>query len=209
MKGMTRKQREVYDFICNTIVAQGFPPTVREIGENFSISVKGAYDHLKAIERKGYIRCSSSKSRAIEIMNLEDVPAMAQIPSLGSEMLSVPLVGQSAAGAPILVEQNVEEEYLLPKSLIGDQPLFALRVKGDSMIAAGILEGDLALIRTQHDARNGEIVVAMLENETTIKRFFKERDSVRLQPENPQYDSIVSCGVQVIGKVVWVFRKIS
>ena len=209
MKEMTKKQREVYDFICTKIMNQGFPPTVREIGENFSISVKGAYDHLKAIERKGYIRCSSSKSRAIEIMNWGDVPPMAQIPTLGSEMVSVPLVGQSAAGSPVLAEQNVEEEYLLPKSLIGDQPLFALRVKGDSMVDAGILDGDLALIRSQHDAHNGEIVVAMIDSETTIKRFYREKESVRLQPENPQYEPIISREAEVIGKVVWVFRKIS
>lgn len=209
MKEMTSKQREVYDFICDKIMHQGFPPTVREIGENFSISVKGAYDHLKAIERKGYIRCSSSKSRAIEVMGWKDVPPMAQIPTDAAGMVTVPLLGWTTAGLPALAEQNVEEEYLLPKSLIGDQPLFALRVKGDSMINAGILDGDLALIRSQKEAYNGEIVVAMIDNEATIKRFYRDTDGVRLEPENPRYEPIISRGVEVLGKVVWVFRKIS
>jgi repressor LexA len=203
MKEMTGKQRDVYDFICHAIHLNGYPPTVREIGENFAISVKGAYDHLKAIERKGFIKCSSSKSRAIEVMNQFD-----RYSNDSSDMMRVPLLGQTQAGMPMLAEQNTEEEYYLPKSLLGDTELFALRVKGDSMVGAGIHDGDLALIRIQKHAENGEIVVALLDNEATIKRFYRDKNSIRLEPENDAYQPIISSSVDILGKVVWVFRRI-
>jgi len=201
MKQMTKKQQEVYEFIVARIERQGFPPTVREIGENFEISVKGAYDHLKAIERKGFIKCSSSKSRAIEIMD--------RIPMANDAMLRVPLMGSTSAGLPILAEQNVEEEFYLPKALIGEQSeVFALRVRGDSMIGAGIHNGDLALVRMQSHADDGDIVVALIENEATIKRFFRRSGGIMLQPENPEYSPMRFAGVDIVGKVVWVFRRI-
>ena len=203
MKEMTGKQREVYDFICQAISGNGYPPTVREIGENFSISVKGAYDHLKAIERKGFIKCSSSKSRAIEVMKQMDSFQMNE-----HDMMRVPLLGQTQAGMPILAEQNTEEEYYLPKSLLGDTELFALRVKGDSMKNAGIHNGDLALIRMQNYAENGEIVVALLDNEATIKRFYRDATVIRLEPENDAYKPIICSSVEILGRVVWVFRRI-
>lgn len=212
MKEMTNKQRDVYEFICQRIRSQGFPPTVREIGKNFQISVKGAYDHLKAIEKKGYIRCTSSKSRAIEVLERMPMPSEMKVEDLGLSsrpgMVRIPLMGFVAAGMPILAEQNIEEEFYFPKALFGEQELFALRVRGDSMINAGIHDGDLALVRMQNQAGNGEIVVAMLENEATIKRFFRERNRIRLEPENPEYEPIYSSEVQVVGRVVWVFRKI-
>ena len=201
MKQMTKKQQDVYEFIVTRIDRQGFPPTVREIGENFEISVKGAYDHLKAIERKGFIKCSSSKSRAIEIMD--------RIPLANDQMLRVQLMGSTSAGVPILAEQNVEEEFYLPKSLLGEQSeVFALRVRGDSMIGAGIHDGDLALVRMQAHANDGDIVVAMIEDEATIKRFFRQQNRFRLQPENPEYQPLVVSGIEILGKVVWVFRRI-
>lgn len=212
MKEMTNKQRDVYEFICQRIRSQGFPPTVREIGRNFEISVKGAYDHLKAIEKKGYIRCTSSKSRAIEVLERMPQPSEAELEQIAVSarpgMVRIPLMGNVAAGVPILAEQNIEEEFFFPKALFGEQELFALRVRGDSMINAGIHDGDLALVRLQNHAGNGEIVVAMLDDEATIKRFYRERNAVRLEPENPDYDPIYSSEVQVIGRVVWVFRRI-
>lgn len=201
MKEMTKKQQEVYKFICGRIKQQGYPPTVREIGTNFDISVKGAYDHLKAIERKGFIRCSSSKSRAIEILD--------RIPMISRDMVRVPLLGTTTAGLPMLAEQNIEEEYYLPQSLLGEEDLFALRVKGDSMIDAGINDGDLALIRMQSWAENGSIVVVLIEDEATIKQFFQEQDHIRLQPANDAYQPIITGQAEILGKVVWVFRKIN
>lgn len=201
MKQMTKKQQEVYEFIVTRIERQGFPPTVREIGENFDISVKGAYDHLKAIERKGFIKCSSSKSRAIEIMD--------RVPLANETMLKVLLLGSTAAGLPVLAEQNIEEEFYLPKALIGEQSeVFALRVQGDSMSGAGIYNGDLALVRMQSYADDGDIVVALIENEATIKRYFRQAGGVVLQPENPEYSPQKFSGVDILGKVVWVFRRI-
>jgi repressor LexA len=201
MKQMTKKQQDVYEFIVARIDQQGFPPTVREIGENFEISVKGAYDHLKAIERKGFIKCSSSKSRAIEIMD--------RIPMIPENMMRVPLMGSTSAGLPILAEQNIEEEFYLPKALLGEQSeVFALRVRGDSMMGAGIYNGDLALVRMQSHANDGDIIVALIENEATIKRFFKKTGGVLLQPENPEYSPMQLPGIDIVGKVVWVFRRI-
>jgi len=201
MKEMTRKQREVYEFVLARIENQGFPPTVREIGESFSISVKGAYDHLKAIERKGFIKCSSSKSRAIEIMD--------RLPTTSEHMLRVPLMGSTSAGMPILAEQNIEEEFYLPRAFVGESSdVFALRVRGDSMTGAGIFNGDLALVRMQAHARDGDIVVALIEDEATIKRFFRRKGGVVLRPENPAYTELSLSRVDIIGKVVWVFRRI-
>lgn len=201
MKQMTRKQQEVYEFVLARIEVQGFPPTVREIGESFSISVKGAYDHLKAIERKGFIKCSSSKSRAIEIMD--------RLPPAGERMLRVPLMGTSRAGLPLLAEQNIEEEFYLPRAFLGESSdVFALRVRGDSMTGAGIMNGDLVLVRMQTHAGDGDIVVALIDSETTIKRFFRRASGVVLKPENPAYKEISLSTVDILGKVVWVFRRI-
>jgi repressor LexA len=203
MKQMTKKQQEVYEFVLARIENQGFPPTVREIGESFSISVKGAYDHLKAIERKGFIKCSSSKSRAIEIMD--------RIPAASERMLRVPLMGfaPASSGLPALAEQNIEEEFYLPKAFLGESSdVFALRVRGDSMTGAGIFSGDLALVRMQNHASNGDIVAALIENEATIKRFFRRANGVVLQPENPKYKESSFPMVDILGKVVWVFRRI-
>ncbi|MDR2734718.1 MAG: transcriptional repressor LexA [Spirochaetota bacterium] len=204
MKQMTRKQQEVYEFVLARIESQGFPPTVREIGESFSISVKGAYDHLKAIERKGFIKCSSSKSRAIEIM--DRLPADIR---QGERMLRVPLMGSSSAGMPLLAEQNIEEEFYLPRAFLGESSdVFALRVRGDSMTGAGIMNGDLVLVRMQTHASDGDIVVALIDSETTIKRFFRRQRGVVLKPENPAYKEMPLSAVDILGKVVWVFRRI-
>jgi len=205
MKQMTRKQQEVYEFVLARIESQGFPPTVREIGESFSISVKGAYDHLKAIERKGFIKCSSSKSRAIEIMD--------RLPATSERMLRVPLMGSppvfSSAGLPALAEQNIEEEFYLPKAFLGESGnVFALRASGDSMMGAGIFSGDLALARMQTHASDGDIVVALIENEAVIKRYFRRANGVVLQSENSKYKDLSLPMVDILGKVVWVFRRI-
>jgi repressor LexA len=201
MKQMTRKQREVYEFVLARIENQGFPPTVREIGESFAISVKGAYDHLKAIERKGFIKCSSSKSRAIEIMD--------RLPVSGEHMLRVPLMGGGAKEWPIFAESNIEEEFYLPKAFLGESgDVFALRVRGDSMTGAGIMNGDLALARMQTHAGDGDIIIALINGETAIKRFFRRSKGVVLKSENSSYKDISLPAVDILGKVVWVFRRI-
>jgi len=201
MKELTKRQMEIFDFIRTNIELHGYPPTVREIGTRFSISVKGAYDHIKAVEKKGYIRCTSSKSRAIEIVGRGKLK--------NDGMVTVPVLGMTTAGFPMLAEQHWEDVYHLPKALIGDDELFALRVRGNSMIGAGISDGDLALIKKQETAENGDVIVALMGEEATIKRFFKKHDRVVLSPENKDYADIVTKDVKVLGKVAWVFRKIS
>ena len=200
MKGLTDRQQLVYDYIKSYLKEHGFPPTIREIADNFDVSVKGAYDHVKAIERKGFISTSNNRSRAIELHE-------AVYPNM-EEMITVPLVGQVAAGAPILAEQNIEDTLQLPSNVFGSNDMYALRVKGDSMIKAGIYNGDLALIKHASSARNGEIVVALIDDEATIKRFFKEKNNIRLQPENDDYEPIIVRDVTIIGKVVWVIRNL-
>jgi len=200
MKEMTERQHKVYDFIKGYIIKNGYPPTVREIAGGFKISIKGAYDHLKSIERKGFLKTTSSRSRAIELHE--------PIIRSGGSSINVPLVGNVAAGMPILAEQNIEESYTMPTSLFGTDDLFALRVRGDSMKDVGIFDGDLALIKPHVEATNGEIVVAMLDDEATIKTFYKENGKIRLQPENPDYKPIITDTVKIIGKPVWILRHV-
>ena len=200
VKKLTNKQELIFDYIKNSIRDSGFPPTVREIGERFEITVKGAYDHLKAIEKKGYIRCGQNKSRAIEILiHSED--------ELDDDTLSIPVVGGIAAGAPIVAEENIEEYVRFPKDAFKSGVHFGLRVRGDSMVEAGIYDGDLAIIRQQPVADNGDIVAALLENEATLKIFRKEKSHVSLIPANVTYEPIVVDSVDILGKLAAVFRK--
>lgn len=199
-KKLTDKQALVYKFIKNTIEEVGFPPTLREIGSFFGITVKGAYDHLKAIEKKGFIEVGQNKSRAITLV---EEPEENYFPPTSR----VPLLGTIAAGAPIIAEENIEEYLSFPKSLIGEGDYFALRVRGDSMEGSGIFSGDIAVIRRQNYADNGEIVAAMIEGEATLKRFQKTESAVRLIPDNPSYLPIESSDVVVLGTLKAVFRS--
>lgn len=203
MDNLTPRQMQILEFIRREVKNKNYPPSVREIGEAVGLSSSSTvHAHLAKLETKGYIRRDPSKPRAIELLN-EDISA-AFIP----DIVSVPMVGHVTAGEPILAEQNIEDYFPLPKSMIHNDTVFLLRVHGDSMINAGIVDGDFVIVRQQSTANNAEIVVAMLDGEATVKRFYKEQSQIRLQPENDFYEPIYSSDISVIGKVIGVFRQI-
>ncbi len=199
-KGVTQRQQQVLDFILSEVQAKGYPPSVREIGSAIGLSSSSTvHSHLAALERKGFIKRDPSKPRALL---LKDRPRPAE-----ERAVDVPLVGQVAAGLPILAESNVEETLAWPMG-IGSIPTFALRVRGNSMIDDGILDGDIVMVRRQETADNGETVVAMIDGEATVKRFSREGDRVRLDPANSSYEPIFSSEVSVLGKVVGLLRQL-
>ena len=198
-KQLTTKQERILDFIKESIKESGFPPTVREIGEKFNITVKGAYDHVKAIEKKGFIKTEQNKSRAIVVLNEEE-----EIPV---DAITIPLVGRIAAGSPILAQENIEEYLSFPKSMFKSGEYFALNVKGDSMVDGGIFDGDIAIIKKQNTANNGEVVAALLTEEATLKRLKLAGNKVQLLPDNPAYQPIVAEDVAILGKLIALFRK--
>ena len=203
---LTARQREIWTFVLEYSDRHGYPPTVREIGEAVGLaSPSTVHAHLANLERAGLLRRDPTKPRALELLGRDRAADVepASLPKL-------PLLGQIAAGGPLLAEQNVEDEIAVPETLHGD---FLLRVKGDSMIEAGILEGDVVVVQRTQDARNGEIVVALAgDDETTedatVKRFFRENGRIRLQPENSALEPIYADYVQILGKVVGVFREL-
>jgi repressor LexA len=205
---LTGRQREIWSFLVEYVDRHGYPPTVREIGEAVGLaSPSTVHAHLANLERAGLLRRDPTKPRALELVGRErgaaKGDAVAELPKL-------PLLGQIAAGGPLLAEENVEDEIAVPESLRGD---FLLRVKGESMIEAGILDGDVVVVRRAQDARDGEIVVALAgddetADEATVKRFFRESGRVRLQPENSTLEPIYAPHVQILGKVVGVFREL-
>lgn len=201
---LTRRQGQILDFIRAEIHRRGFPPSVREIGEAVGLSSSSTvHSHLAALEAKGLIRRDPSKPRALEVLDYRDNDRAVDY----GAVQAVPLVGSVAAGSPILAAENIEATMPLPAELAGEST-FILRVKGESMIEAGILDGDFVVVRQQPTANNGDIVVAMLEDEATVKRFFREADRIRLQPENSTMDPIYARDVTVLGKVVALFRRV-
>jgi repressor LexA len=198
-KQLTLKQEKILEFIKGSIKGDGFPPTVREIGERFNITVKGAYDHVKAIEKKGYIKTEQNKSRAIVVLNEED--------DIPVDAINIPLLGRIAAGSPILAEENIEEYLSFPKSMFRSGEYFALNVKGDSMIDGGIFDGDVAIIKKQNTANNGEVIAALLTDEATLKRLKVAGNKVQLLPDNPAYEPIIADNVTILGKLIALFRK--
>jgi repressor LexA len=199
LKQLTVKQDKIYSFIKESIKNSGFPPTVREIGDKFSITVKGAYDHVKAIEKKGFIKTEQNKSRAIVVIGEEE-----EIPV---DAINVPLLGRIAAGSPILAQENIEEYLSFPKSMFRSGDYFALHVKGDSMIEGGINDGDIAIIKKQNTCNNGDIVAALLSEEATLKRLKISGNKVMLMPENSAYEPIIAENVTIMGKLIALFRK--
>jgi repressor LexA len=202
---LTKRQQEIFDFIKRYSAKHGYPPTVRDIGKAIGLtSSSTVHAHLANLEKVGLLRRDPSKPRAIEL--LVDKAKRA----VGVEG-GLPLVGQVAAGSPLLAEENIEEYVEVPQIAGGDQGEYLLRITGDSMIDAGIEDGDHVAVRGQDTARDGEIVVALVgeDSEATVKRFFKEADHIRLQPENETLEPIRSTEVQVIGKVVGVMRRVS
>ena len=200
---LTGRQQEIWQFLVEYVDRHGYPPTVREIGEAVGLaSPSTVHAHLANLERAGLLRRDPTKPRALELTGREQEGTVT--------MPKLPLLGQIAAGGPLFAEQNVEDELAVPETLRGD---FLLRVNGDSMIEAGILDGDIVVVRRAQDARNGEIVVALAgddesADEATVKTFYKEKDRIRLQPENASLEPIYADHVQVLGKVVGVFRAL-
>ncbi len=203
---LTDRQRQVLDFIKAEVARQGFPPTVRDIGKAVGLhSSSTVHAHLGALEAKGFIRRDPSKPRALEVLE-KDLKA-APVTPLPANVIRLPVVGAVAAGVPTLAAENIETTLQLPTELVRDDATFVLRVKGDSMVDAGILDGDYVAVREQPDAVNGEIVVAQLDDDATVKRFFRESDRIRLQPENSSMEPIYARDVHILGKVVAVFRR--
>jgi repressor LexA len=207
---LTERQRQIWNYLVEYVDRHGYPPTVREIGTEVGLaSPSTVHAHLANLERAGLLRRDPTKPRALELIGRERrVADPAQAASL--DAVRLPLLGDIAAGSPLLAEQNVEEYLTLPRSTRGD---FLLRVKGESMIDAGILDGDLVIVQRAQDARNGEIVVALVGNdesadEATVKTFYRESDRIRLQPENATLAPIYADHVEILGRVVGVFREL-
>lgn len=194
-KRLTTRQAQVLDYIRSCINQNGYPPTVREIGAEFNFSEKAAHDHLSALEKKEYIRRAPGKPRAISIP--------------GRQIKEVPIVGRIAAGTPLLASENLEGSLPVPLRMVDNHDCFALRVIGSSMINAGIFEGDFVIVKQQADADPGDIVVALIENEATVKRFFIDGEQVRLEPESPNHEPrVVSTdNVLILGKVIGLHRE--
>jgi repressor LexA len=205
---LTGRQQEIWDFLVEYVDAHGYPPTVREIGEAVGLaSPSTVHAHLANLERAGLLKRDPTKPRALELVGRERSEGGSVA---GAETPRLPLVGQIAAGGPLLADENIEDHVAVPERLNGD---FILRVKGESMIDAGILDGDLIVVQRTQDARNGDIVVALAgddeaADEATVKRFFREDGRVRLQPENASMEPIYARHVQILGRVVGVFREL-
>ncbi len=197
---ITNKQREILEFIKERILAKGYPPSVREICQAVDLkSTSSVHSHLETLEKNGYIRRDPTKPRAIEIC--DDSFQMVR-----TEMVSIPVIGQVAAGLPILAEENIDSYFPVPAEVVPHGESFALVVKGDSMINAGIFNGDRIFVQSCNEARNGDTVVALIDDSATVKTFYRENGHIRLQPENDTMDPIIVDDCQILGKVYGVFR---
>lgn len=198
---ISTKQKEILEYIKSEIINRGYPPAVREICEAVHLkSTSSVHSHLETLEKNGYIRRDPTKPRAIEIM--EDSFGLSR-----REIINVPLVGTVTAGQPILAVENIDGYFPLPADDVPNQEIFMLNVKGDSMINAGIHDGDKILVQKQPTADNGDKVVALIEDSVTVKTFYKEKDHIRLQPENDTMDPIIVSDVSIIGKVIGLYRR--
>ena len=197
---ISKKQLEILEYIKSQILERGFPPAVREICEAVNLkSTSSVHSHLETLEKNGYIRRDSTKPRAIEILD-------EAFNFTRREMVNVPIVGRVAAGEPLLAEQNIEEYFPIPMEFMPNKQTFLLKVCGESMINAGILNGDYVLAQEENTAHNGDMVVAMIEDGATVKTFYKEEGVIRLQPENDFMDPIIVPDCTILGKVIGVFR---
>jgi len=200
MKEMTSRQKQVLTFIAEYIRKHTFSPSVRDIADHFEISVKGAHDHITALRKKGHLKQTDKRSRTMGLAykRPEDSP----------DLLEIPILGSVAAGVPILAEENFDGNIVMHRAMFKkSKKYFALKVKGDSMSGAGILEGDTAIIEKQSTVRNGEIAVAVIDEAVTLKRFYKESARIRLQAENPAYKPIYSQDVKILGRLFTVVRS--
>ncbi len=219
-KLLTARQREIFNYIQSRI-KEGYPPTIREIGSKFGFSEKAAHDHLNALEKKKYIDREEGKPRAISILKeadpkletskwLEGQNANPALVDVQRDIIEIPIFGRVAAGAPLLASQNIEGTLPIPTRMVNNHECFALRIVGSSMIGAGILEGDFVIVRRQANADPGDIVVALVDDEATVKRFFIDNGQVRLQPENPTIEPTLFNinDVMILGKVIGLHREI-
>jgi len=199
VKELTKRQEEVLTFIVDFINSSKYPPTMREIASNFQITVNGAYDHVKALEKKGKIHCDVNRSRAIGIIKEKEDR---------EEIIEVPLLGNVAAGKPLLSEENFDGFIKIPSANLSHGTHFALIVRGDSMQDIGIMDGDTAIMVYKQTAENGDIIVAMVNDEAvTLKRFYKEKNRIKLKAENPVYPPIYSQNVRILGKLQYLIRS--
>lgn len=197
---ITEKQSQILEYIKSEILNKGYPPSVRDICQAVNLkSTSSVHSHLETLEKNGYIRRDPTKPRTIEI--IDD-----NFNLVRREVVNVPIVGTVAAGQPILAIENIENYFPIPSEYMPNEETFMLKVKGESMINAGILDGDQILVKRQNYAKNGDIVVALVEDSATVKTFYKEEDHIRLQPENDYMDPIILDDVEIIGKVFGVFR---
>ena len=201
---LTPRQREILDFVKEFTLESGYPPSVREIGRHFHIYPRAAFDHLRALERKGYLRRRHTKSRGIEILDFTERRH-------GISIREVPVLGRVAAGKPTLAVENIEDVVPLARDWAEGEEVFLLRVKGESM-SPYILSGDYVVVRCQSSADNGDMVVALIDDEATVKRFFLKGDKVLLKPDNDAWETVTvekgSGGLQILGKVIGIFRKV-
>ena len=198
---ITEKQTEILEYIKKEILAKGYPPTVRDICTVVNLkSTSSVHAHLESLEKNGYIRRDPTKPRAIEI--IDDNFSLTR-----REMVNVPMIGRVAAGEPILATQNIENYFPIPAEFMPNGEVFMLKIKGDSMINVGILDGDWIVVEKQNTARNGEIVVALVEDSATVKTFYKENGHIRLQPENDNLDPIIVPDCIIMGKVISLYRQ--
>ena len=200
---ITDKQKEILEYIKEMILKKGYPPAVREICEAVHLkSTSSVHSHLESLEKNGYIRRDQTKPRTIEILD-EDFALTRR------EVVNVPVIGTVAAGTPILAEQNIEDYLPIPAEMLPNKEVFMLKVKGNSMIEAGIYSGDKVIVAKQPDAENGDKVVALVDDSATVKTFYKENGHFRLQPENSTMDPIILDHVEILGKVIGLFRMMS
>jgi len=200
---ISNKQREILEYLKSQIINKGYPPAVREICEAVNLkSTSSVHSHLETLEKNGYIRRDPSKPRAIEIIDEE-------FNLTRRELVNVPIVGSISAGQPVLAVENIESYFPIPSEYMPNEETFMLKVKGDSMINAGIHNGDLILVQKQSHARNGDFVVALIGDEVTVKTFYKENGYYRLQPENDSMEPIIVSELNILGKVIGLFRKYS
>jgi len=200
MKELTKRQKEVLSFIAAYIKSHSYPPTIREIGDHFSISVKGAYDHIAALKRKQCLKQDNNRSRTMGLV-------VSKVDEDLGTISKIPIVGTVAAGTPILSEENWEGTITLHQSMLKKNKVyFAVRVRGDSMSGAGIMDGDMAIIEKMTVVKNGEIAVAVIDDAVTLKRFFKENARIKLQAENPDYKPIYCQDVRILGRLAQIIR---
>ena len=211
---LNKREKAILKFIEKSIKNNGYPPSVREIGKSVGLkSTATVHGYLASLEEKGYIKKESQKGRTLKLLKgglddeLENQMEIQKEVYTSREMVDVPVIGKITAGEPILAVENVTDTFPIPLDFVGNSESFMLTVRGESMIEAGILDGDYILVRKQKTATNGEIVVALIEDEATVKTFYKEKDHIRLQPENCTLDPIIVPNCEILGKVIGVFRK--